>query len=115
MGNEGLTSSRSISRLGADMGEAMAVRAIVAVIFFKSTSIFSCLTAIRPSFMLSCTKLSLMALKEASVVVIAASIASKSNRLGKKIGGNFSVGFGGRNLALDTKCNTPLLPEVTGA
>jgi hypothetical protein len=47
-----------------------------ATIIFKSTSMWSCLMAIRPSIMLSFTKLSLMALKFASVVVVDITIAS---------------------------------------
>jgi hypothetical protein len=47
----------------------------VAVIFFESTSIWSCLAAIRLSVMLICIKDSWMALNLAAVVVEATSIA----------------------------------------
>jgi hypothetical protein len=46
-----------------------------AVIFFESTSIWSCLAAIRLSVMLICIKDSWMALNLAAVVVEATSIA----------------------------------------
>jgi hypothetical protein len=49
----------------------VAVDVSVAVIFFKSTNIWSCLAAIRPRDTLSCAKLAWMALMAASVVVVA--------------------------------------------
>jgi hypothetical protein len=50
----------------------VAVDVSAAVVFFKSTNIWSCLVAIRPRDTLSCAKLAWMALMAASVVVVAA-------------------------------------------
>jgi hypothetical protein len=74
------------------------VETSAAVIFFESTSIWSCLAAIRLNVMLICIKDSWMALKLAVVVVEATSIAwAQPDQTRKKSVGKFPVGNFGRN------------------
>jgi hypothetical protein len=83
---EGLVFCCSSTRPGTDIGVVAMMGASAAVIFLESTSICSFLAAIRPSLMLIRLKVSLMALKLASVVGVTTSIAwALSDQMGKKL------------------------------
>jgi hypothetical protein len=75
---------------GTNTGMVVVMGTGTAVIFFKLTSIWSYLAAIQLSVALSCTKLSFMALKFPSVVVI-----TTSNRFGttRSNGGKYQWEF----------------------